>query len=106
MRILIAASLLLATPMFAKPALAATPSAWVALDKAARSACERDITRLASKARVSTVGGRISGIGEAKDSDRYYGLILTGKTAGFASQWLCLYDKRAKSAVAREIEKR
>ena len=31
---------------------------------------------------------------------------LSGKTAGFASQWLCLYDKRAKSAVAREIEKR
>lgn len=100
MRILIAAALLLATPAFA-----ATPGAWAALDKAARSACERDIVRLASKAKVSTVSGRISGIGETKDSDHYYGLILTGKTAGFASQWLCLYDKRAKSAVAREIEK-
>ncbi|HEX2760569.1 MAG TPA: hypothetical protein VHM27_08650 [Rhizomicrobium sp.] len=101
MRILIAAALLLATPAFA-----ATPGAWAALDKAARNACERDIARQASKAKVSAVGGRISGIGEAKDSDRYYGLILTGKTAGFASQWLCLYDKRGKTAVAREIEKR
>lgn len=101
MRILIAASLILATPVFA-----ATPDSWAALDKAARSACERDITRLASKAKVSAVGGRVSGIGDVRDSDRYYGLILTGKTAGFTSQWLCLYDKRAKSAVAREIEKR
>ena len=106
MRILIAAILLLATLMFAGPAFAATPGAWAALDKAARSACERDITRQASKAKMSTVGGRVSGIGEPKDSDRYYGLILNGKTAGFASQWLCLYDKRAKSAVAREIERR
>jgi hypothetical protein len=56
--------------------------------------------------RVNAVGGRISGISAANDADRYYGLILSGKTAGFASQWLCLYDKRAKSAVAREIEKR
>ena len=101
MRILIAAALLLTTPAFA-----ATSGSWATLDKAARSACERDITRLASKAKVGAVGGRIGGIGEAKDSDRYYGLILTGKTAGFASQWLCLYDKRARSAVAREIEKR
>lgn len=101
MRVLIAASLLFATPAFA-----ATPGSWQALDKAARAACERDIARLASKAKISSIGGRISGIGEAKDSDRYYGLILTGKTAGFSSQWLCLYDKRAKSAVAREIEKR
>ena len=101
MRILIAASLLVATP-----ALAATSGSWTALDKAARSACERDVTRLASKAKVSAIGGRVSGIGDVKDSDRYYGLILTGTTAGFSSQWLCLYDKRAKSAVAREIEKR
>ena len=101
MRILIATSLMLATP-----ALAATSGSWGALDKAARSACERDITRLASKAKVSAVSGRVSGIGDVKDSDRYYGLILTGTTAGFSSQWLCLYDKRAKSAVAREIEKR
>lgn len=101
MRILIATGLL-----FAAPAFAATSGSWSALDKAARGACERDIARLASKAKVGSVGGRISGIGEAKDSDRYYGLVLTGKTAGFASQWLCLYDKRAKSAVAREIEKR
>lgn len=101
MRVLIAASLLFATPAFA-----ATSDSWTALDKAARSACERNIARLASKAKVNTVGGRVSGIGDVKDSDRYYGLILTGKTAGSASQWLCLYDKRAKSAVAREIENR
>jgi hypothetical protein len=111
MRILIAARLLfaalmLATLVLATPAFAATSGSWAVLDKAARGACERDITRQASKAKVSAVSGRISGIGEARDSDRYYGLILTGKTAGFASQWLCLYDKRAKSAVAREIEKR
>ena len=101
MRILIAASLLVATP-----AWAATSGSWTALDKAAHSACERDVTRLASKAKVNAIGGRVSGIGDVKDSDRYYGLILTGTTAGFSSQWLCLYDKRAKSAVVREIEKR
>lgn len=92
--------------MIAAPSLAATPGSWDVLDAAARSTCEREIQRLATKARVSETRGRISGIGAANDADRYYGLILSGKTAGFASQWLCLYDKRAKSAVAREIEKR
>ena len=48
--------------------------------------------------------GKVSGIGEARDSDRYYALILDGRTAGFKSQWLCLYDKRSKQATAREIE--
>lgn len=88
------------------PAFASTPDSWAQLDKAARTACERDITRLASKARVSAITGRISGIGAATDADRYYGLLLTGKTAGFKSDWLCLYDKQAKTAVAREVERR
>lgn len=99
---LAAAFLLLA----AAPAVAATPDSWTQLDRAARAACERDIARLASKARVSAVSGRISGIGAASDADRYYGLLLTGKTAGFKSDWLCLYDKRARTAVARDIERR
>ncbi|MES2472860.1 MAG: hypothetical protein V4601_08475 [Pseudomonadota bacterium] len=98
---LISAGLLIATP-----SLAAAPGAWNALDTAARKTCERQIQKLASKARVNDTSGRVSGIGATNDTDRYYGLILSGKTAGFASQWLCLYDKRAKSAVAREIEKR
>ncbi len=98
---LMSAALLIATP-----SLAAAPDAWKALDTAARKTCEREIQRLAAKARVGETRGRISGIGAANDADRYYGLILSGKTAGFASQWLCLYDKRAKSAVAREIESR
>jgi len=102
MRFALAVSLILGT----LPAAAATPSSWKDLDTAARTGCTREITRLASKAKVSAVTGRISGIGAADDTDRYYGLILDGKTAGFASQWFCLYDKRAKSAVAREIEKR
>ena len=85
---------------------AATPSAWKALDSAARTGCGREIVRLASKAKVGGVTGRVSGIGGANDSDRYYALILDGKTAGFKSQWLCLYDKRAKQATAREIETR
>jgi hypothetical protein len=101
MRILIPALLLLA----AGPAFAATTASWNSLDKTARGACERAIVTLASKARVAGVTGRISGTGSAEDSDRFYGLILSGKTAGFASQWLCLYDKRAKTAVVREIEK-
>ena len=102
MRLFLAAALLLA----ALPVEAATPGAWAALDSAAAKACERDIRRLATKARVSTVSGRISGIGEARDSDRFYGLLLTGRTANSPSQWLCLYDKRAKTATAREVEKR
>jgi len=85
-------------------AQAATPAAWKALDTAARAGCGREIVRLASKAKVSGVAGKVSGIGEAKDSDRYYALILDGKTADFKSQWLCLYDKRSKQATAREIE--
>jgi hypothetical protein len=85
-------------------AQAATPSAWKALDSAARAGCGSEIVRLASKAKVGGVTGRVSGIGAANDSDRYYALILQGRTAGFKSQWLCLYDKRAKQAIAREIE--
>lgn len=99
MRILLSAIILLA----AGPVFAATTASWNNLDKAARTACERDVVKLASKARVAGVTGRISGTGGAGDADRFYGLILNGKTAGFASQWLCLYDKRAKTAVAREI---
>jgi hypothetical protein len=87
-------------------AQAATPQAWKALDAAARAGCGKEIVRLASKAKVQGVTGRISGIGAANDGDRYYALILDGRTAGFKSQWLCLYDKRARTAVAREIEAR
>ena len=87
-------------------AQAATPAAWKVLDNAARAGCGREIVRLASKAKVRDVTGKVSGIGEAKDSDRYYALILDGRTAGFKSQWLCLYDKRSKQATAREIENR
>jgi hypothetical protein len=87
-------------------AKAATPAAWKALDTAARASCGREIVRLASKAKVGNVTGRISGIGAANDGDRYYALILDGKTAGFKSQWLCLYDKRSKQVTAREIELR
>jgi hypothetical protein len=85
-------------------AQAATPAAWKSLDASARAGCGREIVRLASKAKVGSVTGRVSGIGEARDNDRYYALILDGRTAGFKSQWLCLYDKRAKQATAREIE--
>jgi hypothetical protein len=85
-------------------AQAATPAAWKALDSAARASCGREIVRLASKAKVGRVAGKVGGIGEARDSDRFYALILEGRIAGFKSQWLCLYDKRAKQATAREIE--
>ena len=85
---------------------AATPAAWKALDTAARAGCGREIVRLASKAKVGDVTGRISGIGAVNDGDRYYALILDGRTAGYKSQWLCLYDKRSKQATAREIETR
>ena len=87
------------------PAFAATSASWNNLDKAARTTCEQQIVKLASKARVAGVTGRVSGTGNTEDADRFYGLILNGKTARFASQWLCLYDKRAKTAVVREIEK-
>ena len=87
-------------------AQAATPAAWKAMDAAARAGCGHEIVRLASKAKVQGVTGKVSGIGAPNDGDRYYALILDGKTAGFKSQWLCLYDKRAKQATAREIDQR
>ena len=97
------ALILVLAPLAAR---AATPDAWRSLDNLARRDCTREIGRLASKAKITGISGRISGIGAANDTDRYYGLILDGRTAGYKSQWLCLYDKRAKQATAREIEKR
>lgn len=102
MRLLLAAVLLVT----ALPARAATPGAWAALDVAARKACERDIGRQASKAKVRAVDGKVLGIGPARDEDRFYALLLTGRTANFPSQWLCLYDKREQTATAREMERR
>ena len=97
--------IVLAALLFALPASAATPGAWARLDREARAACGKDIVRQAGKARVTGVGGKVLGIGIGKESDRHYGLILTGTTAGFRSQWMCLYDKRTKQAAAREVEK-
>ncbi len=71
----------------------------------ARKACERDVTRLASKARVRSVEGKVLGIGAVKEEDRFYALLMKGETAGFSSRWLCLYDKRARTAVAREMDR-
>ena len=105
MRFVLAIILAMILVLGAFPAAAATSSSWKALDASARAGCEREITRLASKAKVSGMTGKVSGIGAANDTDRYYALILGGKTAGFASQWLCLYDKRTKQATAREVEK-
>lgn len=100
MKRLVTAALLCATP-----ALAATPDSWAMLDRDARTACGREIVRQAGKAKVTGSAGKVLGIGIGKDADRHYALILTGTTAGFRSQWLCLYDKRARQAAAREVEK-
>ncbi len=100
MKRLVFIALLLATPVSA-----ATPSSWAALDRDARAACGKDIVRQAGKAKVTGTAGKVLGIGLGKESDRHYGLILTGTTAGYRTQWLCLYDKRAKTAAAREVEK-
>ena len=97
--------LVLAALVFATPALAATPDSWAALDRDARMACGKEIVRQASKARVTGTAGKVLGIGIGKENDRHYGLILTGTTAGFRSQWLCLYDKRTKQTAASEIGK-
>ena len=102
MRFVLIAIVLLA----ALPATAAAPSSWKSLDTAARTSCGREIVRLASKAKIRGVTGHVSGIGAGNDADRYYALLLDGKTAGFPSQWLCLYDKRARQATAQEIERR
>ncbi|HEX2759499.1 MAG TPA: hypothetical protein VHM27_03250 [Rhizomicrobium sp.] len=91
--------------LLTSPALAATPSSWTALDRDARAACGRDIVHQAAKAKVTGKAGMVRGIGIGSEADRHYALILTGTTAGYRSQWLCLYDKRAKRAAAREIEK-
>jgi hypothetical protein len=97
--------LVIAACLAAAPALAATPASWSALDRAAHGACSREIARLASKAKIEGTAGKVSGIGGTENDDRFYGLLLTGKTAGFRSQWLCLYDKRMRKAVARDVEK-
>ena len=102
MRLILAGMLVLSL----SAAQAATPSAWKALDAAARKACERDIKRIASRARIRAAEGVVSGIGAQRDEDRFYALLLRGDTSGFAGRWLCLYDKRARTAVAREIEAR
>jgi hypothetical protein len=99
-RFLTAACLLAATP-----ALASTPASWSALDRAAHGACSREIVKLAAKAKIAGTQGTVRGIGMGADSDRYYALVLNGATAGFPSRWLCLFDKRVRNAVAREIEK-
>jgi hypothetical protein len=96
--------LCLALLLLATPVLASTPAAWDALDKAAQAACGKATIKLASKARIQSVTGRISGIGG--NGDQYYGLLMRGRTAGFPSQWLCLYDKRAKTVQVRELEMR
>jgi hypothetical protein len=87
---------LLITPV----AEASTPSAWAALDVAARGACGKAIVHLASKAKVTRYTGKVSGI----VGDRYYALIASGTTARSPSQWLCLYDKRTKLVEAHEVE--
>jgi hypothetical protein len=97
--------LLLAACFVATPALAATPASWSALDRAAHGTCAREIVRLASKAKIGDAAGTVRGIGGTENEDRFYALLLTGTTAGSPSQWLCLYDKRARKAIAREIEK-
>lgn len=84
--------------------MASTPAAWNALDKTAQAACTKATTKLASKARIQSVAARISGIGG--DGDQYYGLLMKGRTANSPSQWLCLYDKRARTAQVRELETR
>ena len=98
--------ILIAILVLASTAQAATPTAWKVLDSAARKACERDIKRIASRARVRAAEGVVLGIGAERDEDRFYALLLRGETGGFASRWLCLYDKRARTATAREIEQR
>lgn len=102
MRLILAAMLVLSF----STVQAATPTAWKALDTAARKACERDIKRIASRARVRAAEGVVLGIGAERDEDRFYAVLLRGDTSGFASRWLCLYDKRARTAVAREVENR
>lgn len=100
MRLFLAAALLLT----AVPALASPPDAWDELDIAAHKACEADATRFAKKARITKLAGRVLGIGAADDGDRFYGLLLAGQNGGQPVQWMCLYEKRAKTAKARLIE--
>ncbi len=81
---------------------ASSTASWAALDKAARKACTADIVHQAGKAKVKSVSGTVLGIGGG--GDRYYALLLKGTVAGFKQDWLCLYDKRAKTAQARDIQ--
>jgi hypothetical protein len=95
----------LAGLLLVTPALAATPDSWTRLDRDARAACSRDIVHKASKAKVTGRTGMVRGIGIGREADRHYALILTGTTAGYRSQWLCLYDKQTKRAAAQEVER-
>lgn len=83
-------------------AQASSDTAWANLDKAAIKTCKAEISRLASKAKVTAVSARVSGIGASNDPDRFYALTLRGKMGRYDQNWLCLYEKRTHKAVARE----
>ena len=103
MRLLLAAFFLAAPLAVPLAAHAATPAAWASLDTAARKACERDITRIAAKARVRAVDGKVFGIGPAKDEDRFYARVAEGRNRRLSQPLAVPVRQAGRTAVAREM---
>ena len=81
--------------------LASSDDAWNDLAKTAKAACTVEIKKDKNITAVS-VGGTVLGIG-GKNDDQFYALVLKGNAKAYSTQYLCLYDKVAKTATASEV---
>ena len=82
-------------------ALASTTGSWTALYAASDKACMAEVRRLTSLRTTGRVAERAPGIVQ----DRYFATVYDTASRYGTERFLCLYDKRAKSASAAALEK-
>ena len=82
-------------------AIASSESEWNKLERIAHARCAADIKNIAPSARIFRSTGHVTGIGGG--GDLYYALMFRGQESGKPARWLCLYDKHAQKAQAREM---
>jgi len=83
-------------------AFASSDGAWNDLAKAAKTACTAQIKKHDGNLTTISVAGTVLGIG-GRDGEQFYGLMLNGKAKQYSAKWMCIYDKRAKTASAGDI---